>query len=206
LNFKFLSSLDSADAGQFFQDLLWKLGGASNDDQFDPVIDHIFDWQVKAYTGKPRWTYEDKPFTPLSKPVSQTTMGLLTSSGHFVEGDDPQPFGVENMSQKEAEERIGEFIKSPPQLSTIPIDIPKEKLRVRHGGYDTRAAKLNPNCVLPIDRMKEMADSGQIGNFHLQVYSFVGATAQTPLIKETAPAWAEMLQAESVEGVVLVPV
>jgi hypothetical protein len=132
LNFKFLSSLDSADAGQFFQDLLWKLGGASNDDQFDPVIDHIFDWQVKAYTGKPRWTYEDKPFTPLSKPVSQTTMGLLTSSGHFVEGDDPQPFGVENMSQKEAEERIGEFIKSPPQLSTIPIDIPKEKLRVRH--------------------------------------------------------------------------
>lgn len=206
INFKFLSNLEDAEAGQFFKDLLWKLGDASNDGQFDPVLEHIFEWQVKAYTGKPRWTYEDNPFTPLGKPVSQTKIGLFTSSGHFVEGDDPKPFGVENMSQKEAEERIAEFIKSPPTLSTIPIDTPKEKLRVRHGGYDIRAAKLNPNCVLPIDRMKELAASGQIGEFHPKAYSFVGATAQTPLTKEIAPAWAEMLKAERVEAVVLVPV
>ena len=68
MNFKFLSDLEEAEAGQFFKDLLWKLGDASNDGQFDPVIEHIFDWQIKAYTGKPRWTYEAKPFTPLGKP------------------------------------------------------------------------------------------------------------------------------------------
>ncbi len=206
LNFKFLSDLEEAEAGQFFKDLLWKLGDASNDGLLDPVLDHIFDWQIKAYTGKPRWTYEDKPFTPLGKPVSKTRVGLLTSSGHFVDGDDPNPFGVENMTQKEAEERIMEFIKNPPQLSIIPIDTPKEKLRVRHGGYDTRSAKIDPNCVLPIDRMKELAASGQIGEFHPKAYSFVGATAQTPINKKVGPAWAEMLKAESVEAVVLVPV
>jgi hypothetical protein len=88
----------------------------------NPIIEHIYQWQVKAYRGKFRWEYEDVPITRLSKPLSQARIDLLTTSGHFVEGDDPQPFGVTNMSQKEALMRISEFLKEEPPLSRIPID------------------------------------------------------------------------------------
>jgi hypothetical protein len=73
-----------------------------------------------------------------------------------VEGDDPQPFGVTDMSQKEALMRISEFLKEEPPLSRIPIDTPREKLRVRHGGYDIRAAQLDLNTVFPLDRILEL--------------------------------------------------
>jgi hypothetical protein len=38
-------------------------------------------------------------------------MAVLSSSGHFIEGDDPKPFGVVDMSQEEAIDRIGDFSK-----------------------------------------------------------------------------------------------
>ena len=44
MNFKFLKSLPDEDAGLFFQDLLWKLGDASNDGDFEPINRHIFEW------------------------------------------------------------------------------------------------------------------------------------------------------------------
>ncbi|MGO1469365.1 MULTISPECIES: hypothetical protein [Bacillota] len=40
------------------------------------------------------------------------------------------------MTQQEAINRIGEFIKEKPTLSFIPKDTPVDKLYVRHGGYD----------------------------------------------------------------------
>ncbi len=206
MNFKFLKSLPDEDAGLFFQDLLWKLGDASNDGDFEPINRHIFDWQIKAYTGKSSWEYEDAPFTSMGKPVSEAKIGLLTTSGHFVEGDDPKPFGVEDMSQVEAQSWISDFLKGEPGLSTIPVDIDKEKLRVRHGGYDTRAAQADPNTVLPIDRMRELEKEGVIGQAMDIVYSFVGATAQKKLIHTYAPQWADHFKEKGIDGMILVPV
>jgi hypothetical protein len=206
MNFKFLKSLPDDDAGDFFQGLLWKLGDASNDGNFEPVFKHIFDWQLKAYSAKTRWEYSDAPFTHLRKSLSESKIGLLTTSGHFVEGDDPEPFGVKDMSLEEVQARISEFLKAEPVLSTIPIDTPREKLRLRHGGYDNRAALADHNTVLPLDRLKELQQSGTIGQPLENAYSFVGACAQNPLINETAPRWAEMLLDQGVDGMVLVPV
>jgi len=206
MNFKFLKGLSDVEAGEFFQELLWKLGDPSNDGQLDPVIKHIYQWQVQAYLGKSYWEYEDAPFTTMSKPVSEAKIGLLTTSGHFVEGDDPKPFGVEDMSQAEALSRISEFLKGEPVLSAIPVDIVREKLRVRHGGYDTRAAQADHNTVLPIDRMIELETEGEISQVLENAYSFVGATAQKPLIHTYAPQWAERLISDGVDGMILVPV
>jgi len=206
MNFKFLKSLSEAEAGKFFQELLWKLGEASNDGEFEPIIRHIFQWQVQAYSGKPTWEYEDAPFTSMSKLASEAKIGLLTTSGHFVEGDDPKPFGVEDMSQAEAQSRISEFLKTEPILFEIPVDIVREKLRVRHGGYDIRAAQSDYNTILPIDRMIELETEGELGQVLENAYSFVGATAQKQLISESGPQWAEMLKAQGVDGMILVPV
>jgi glycine/betaine/sarcosine/D-proline reductase family selenoprotein B len=142
----------------------------------------------------------------MSKPLSQARIGLLSTSGHFVEGDDPQPFGVTDMSQKEALMRISEFLKEEPPLSRIPIDTPREKLRVRHGGYDIRAAQLDLNTVFPLDRILELEKEGKIGEVMKIAYSFVGASSQYLLMNKAIPKWIDLLKDHGVDGMILVPV
>jgi hypothetical protein len=206
MNFKFLKSLSDEEARDFFQGLLWKLGDASNDEEFGAVINHIYEWQIKAYTGTTKWQYLESPFTPLWKPISDFKVGLMTTSGHFVEGDDPEPFGVKDMDSKEAQARISEFLRIEPVLSVIPMNTPRDKLRLRHGGYDNRAALEDYNTVLPLDRLLEFEQEGLIGQAAENAYSFVGACAQKKLLNETGPRWAEMLKGDGVEAIILVPV
>jgi hypothetical protein len=194
LNFKFLKNLSDEDASHFFQELLWKIGDSFNDGDFTRIVDHVNETQVKAYAGAGRFSYDETPFTPLRAPLPQLRLGLMTSSGHFVDGDDPKPFGVENMSQKEAETRIDDFLKVEPQLSVIPMNTPEEKLRVRHGGYDVRASMADPNVNFPISRLAELQAEGQIGELASDAYSFVGAAAQLRLLNHTGPEWVKMFQ------------
>jgi hypothetical protein len=206
MNFKFLANLSTEDAARFFQDLLWKLGDAFDDGHFDRVVEHVYGWQVQAYSEEGKWAYAEGPFTPLRKSVSQSKLVLITSSGHFVEGDDPEPFGVKDMSQEETIERILEFIRSKPQLSSIPVDTPKEKLRVRHGGYDIRGAQADPNVVFPLEILLELKREGYIGELTPMAYSFIGACSQKRLLKESGPQWVSLLQKQQVDAALLVPV
>ena len=206
LNFKFLAGLSDEDAARFFQDLLWKLGDALDDGLFDPLVEHIYEWQVRAYAGEGTWKYADSPFTALRKPLSECRLVLMSTSGHFVEGDDPQPFGVKNMNQEEATKRILDFVRSEPSLSSIRVDTPKEKLRVRHGGYDIRGAQADPNVVFPYELLLDLEREGRIGELGREAYSFVGACSQKRLLKRTGPEWVRLLQEQKVEAALLVPV
>ena len=210
LDFKFLAELSEPEAGEFFAGLLARLSTTMNDGDAMRIVDHAREWQQRAYTphldAKARFQYEDAPFTVLNKPLAQARIALVTSSGHFVDDDDPKPFGVENMSQAEAEARIGEFLRAEPTLSTIPIDTPPDRLRVRHGGYPTGAASLDHNVALPTKALRQLASSGIIGEVAPLAYSFVGATSQIRLRDSVAPLWAAMLQADAIDAVLLVPV
>jgi len=207
LNFKFLKGLSDEEAGQFFQALLWKLGDAFVDGDYAQVLQHVKTWQAQVYNqGGGRYTYEDAPFTPVAKPLSQSRLLLLTSSGHFIEGDDPKPLGVENMTQQQAMENISQFLRQPPTLSEIPTDTPTDRLQVRHGGYDIRAAQADAGVAFPLSYLNELAANGEIGELVNPAYSFVGAAAQMPLLKTTGPAWVEQFKDMGVETAVLVPV
>jgi hypothetical protein len=206
LNFKFLKNMSDEDASLFFQELLWKMGDALNDGDFSHLVEHFVETQAKAYAGAGRFVYEDSPFTPLRAPLTQLRLGLMSSSGHFVEGDDPKPFGVENMSQKEAEARIDDFLKVEPQLSVIPMDTPVGKLHVRHGGYDVRASLADPNVNFPISHLRELQKEGRIGKLASDAYSFMGATSQLRLLNHTGPQWIKMFQDKKIDALLLVPV
>jgi hypothetical protein len=206
LNFKFLKNLSEADAALFFQGLLRRLSDTFDDGDLGRLLDHVFEWQAQAYAGASRWTYADGPFTPLPNLLAASRVALLTSSGHFVDGDDPEPFGVTDMTQAEAEARIDDFLREEPVLSAIPTDTPTEKLRVRHGGYDIRSAQTDPNVAFPLDRLRELVQEGRIGELALAAYSFVGACAQLPLLKRTGPQWVDLLHTHSIDAALLVPV
>jgi hypothetical protein len=207
LNFKFLAKLSDDQAADFFQELLWKLGDSFDDGSLSRVAEHVFNWQERSYSGtKKNFTYDDGPFTTLADPISQSRVALMTSSGHFVAGDDPEPFGVANMSQQEAIKRIEEFVKEAPSLSSIPMDTPQGQLRVRHGGYDIRSVQADPNVALPLEILRELHRDGIIGELSQQAYSFVGACAQKRLLKINGPQWVDMFKEEQIDAALLVPV
>jgi hypothetical protein len=210
LDMKFLRDLSPIEVGDFIEGLLRHLSTTLDDGDADRLIDHVIGWQRHAYTahldGKASFSYGDVPRAMLGKPLSQARVALVTSSGHFVDGDDPQPLGVVDMSQAEAERRVGEFLREAPALSDIPVDTPPSELRVRHGGYPVAAATADHNVNLPLDALRSLEREGVIGEVHHIARSFVGATSQLRLRDGVAPEWAEILRAEQVDAVLLVPV
>ncbi len=206
LNFKFLKSLTADRAGLFLQQLLNALGDSLNDGSLDRVGKLVYEGQAEAYDRPGKYTYEDGPFHQLSKPVKQLRLALMATSGHFVAGSDPEPFGVKDMSDQDAEARIVDFLKTEPQLSEIPVDTPEQQLRVRHGGYDVRGARTDPNIAFPVSRLRELQKEGIIGELFPTAYSFVGACSQMRLLKHTGPQWVEKFQSHGIEALLLVPV
>ena len=206
LSFKFLAGLTNQEAATFFQELLWKIGQAFDGADFSGIIDHVVQGQIRAYAKPGSWSYDQAPFTALARPLSESRLVLITSTGHFVVGEDPEPFGVKEMTQEEAIKRIGDFLKAEPTLTSIPIDIPRHQLRVRHGGYDIRGVQADPNVAFPLDRLAEFVDQGLLGELLPNAYSFVGAAAQLRILNHAGPNWVDLLTAQDVEAALLVPV
>lgn len=206
LNFKFLKGLTDEEAADFFQQLLTKLGDTIDDGDPTRLINHVVAAQNHSYRKPTTWTYDEGPLTPLTKPVSEMRIGLLTSTGHFVAGEDPEPFGVKGMTQEEAAARISDFLRAAPDLSPIPLDTPQDGLDVRHGGYDIRGVQADRNVALPMDRLLDLEKEGVVGTAVSPAYSFVGAAAQRRLLSQSAPVWAETFQVQAIEGMILVPV
>lgn len=210
LNVKFLADLTPDEAGDFIAEMLTHVGEILDDGDPALLVEQFVAWQRRAYGAhldqKAKFTYGDGPFTEVAKPVEECRVALVTSSGHFVDGDDPQPFGVVGMSQDEAEARISEFLRAEPTLSVIPNDTPPDRLRVRHGGYPVGAARKDHRVALPIEHLADLARRGVIGEPAPCAYSFVGAASQLRLRDQVATEWAETLRAADVDLVLLVPV
>lgn len=210
LTFKFLKKLSPDQAGIAIQEILEAIGETFDSAAVDELHDLVVQWQVNAYTppdgAAKSYVYEDAPFAPLPKPLGECRVGLMTSSGHFVAGEDPEPFGVKGMTQQEAVERVGEFMRSTPVMSEIPRRFCADQLQVRHGGYDVRSTVKDYNVSFPIDALLEAEVAGLIGTLADPLYSFPGATSQGRLRKHALPGWVDTLHAREIDVLLLVPV
>jgi len=208
LSFKFLKSLSNEDASKFFSELLDEVGGLFDGEPTDSVIDLVYRWQVKAYTPKPgakrNYVYDDRPFTPLGKELSDTTVGLVTSSGHFA-ADDPPSDSRAHLQQHETITQIGEYLRNAPDLSEIRTGTASEDIIVRHPGYDVRSAERDHGVAFPMDALSRAALGGRIGRLAEYGYSFVGACSQGRLRKEL-DGWISRWRQAGVEALFLVPV
>jgi hypothetical protein len=206
LLFKWMKTRSEELADEFLQELLDLTGNLIDDGNTQLIVEAIVRAQSQAYSGAGHFEYDNKPLVVLDQPVAESRVALLTTTGHFAEGDDPEPFGIEGLTQEQAVVMTGEFGKADPVLSEIPITTSQANTRVRHGGYDIRATAADRNSSLPIDRMIELADEGVIGEFVNPAYSFVGLASQLRLRKEIGPAWAARAKAAGTQAAVLVPI
>ena len=206
LSFKFLSDLTQEEASIFIQNLFKDVIDSLDDGNLESVQQRVLQGQAQGYKEQKNFEYHDGPFHPLDKPLSSIKLSLLTSSGHFLKESDPKPLGLENMTQKEAERRVFDFLKEAPQLSGIPFNSKPEDLMVRHGGYDIRAAQKDPNVSFPYQRMVNLKDQEAFKELTSNAYSFVGACSQKRLLKKTLPDWVDKFLVQGVDAVVLAPV
>jgi D-proline reductase (dithiol) PrdB len=148
----------------------------------------------KAFATYPFFKTKGDPFTRLGKPAKQARFALITTGGYSIEG--PQdPFNA-----------LPRFDDFEPEIRAIPLDVDRTKLRIDHAGYDHRFAKEDINVNLPLDRLRELAEAGDIGSIAQQTHVVMGLQPNVgPLLTQLIPELVETLTADEIEAVLLVP-
>jgi D-proline reductase (dithiol) PrdB len=139
-----------------------------------------------------RWTVNDSaPLTPSKKPLARSRVALLTSGG--VSREDAAPFDPKARNDL--------------RVDAIEEGTPADFFQIHDDYYDHRDAERDINCLFPIDRLRELAADGVVGDVAPHHYSgFMGRTyVRSAVVNEAAPALARRLLAESVDAFVLVP-
>ncbi len=96
--------------------------------------------------------------------------------------------------------------KDDASLRTIPSTIDSRRLRVSHFGYPTGDAERDPNCVFPIDRLRELVADGTVGELAPSaITSMGGIYSHRRVVAEVAPRVLDILRAEAVDLFFFVP-
>lgn len=138
----------------------------------------------------------DIPWTPLTKPLHACRIAAITSGGIALRSD--QPFDQEGERQNPW--------WGDPSFRVIPGSAASEDIRVYHQHIDPSFAEADMNCLLPIHRLNELAEKGEIGASAASHYSFMGyLLAPEEFLEESIPAIIRHLRKEQVDVVILVP-
>ena len=136
------------------------------------------------------------PWTPLKKPLSECQVALISSGGIALRSD--TPFGQEGERQNPW--------WGDPSLRVIPRGTKTEDIKLYHLHVDPCCVEADINSLLPIDRLVELEDTGEIGGVARSHYAFMGYNLQPKiLLEETTPQIIRNLKDEAVDVVVLVP-
>lgn len=139
-----------------------------------------------------QWSeYDDAPFMPLDKPLAECTVSMLTSGG--VSQCSMPPFNPDARNDL--------------RLDVVPSDAPSDGFQIHDSYYDHTDADQDLNCVFPIDRLREMAATGEIAAVAPRFWSgFMGRIyKRKEVLNEHAPALAQQLKADGVDLFVGVP-
>ena len=138
-------------------------------------------------------TYENSPWTQVTKPLIESKVALVTTAG-LHHRDQPafnmaDPYGDPSYRILDAVRIENDFM-------------------ITHDYYDHRDADKDINIVFPITRLKEMAAAGCIGALAERHISFMGHIDGhhiDTLINQTAPKVVSILKADEVDVVLLTP-
>lgn len=158
------------------------------------VVDYIE--QTKAtYSslgyGEYRWARNEDtpPWSPLSKPLTECTVGLIASGGVY---------------------RVGQVAfthKDDVTHREIPTDVDVADLRVTHFAFDQTDARRDPNVIFPIEPLRRLVDEGFIGGLSSHALTFMGGIySQRRLQEELVPVLVERSLELEADVVLLVPV
>ena len=137
------------------------------------------------------------PWTPLSKPLSECTVALISSAAIALKSD--APFDLEI-------ERRNPWI-SDPSYRILPRTATEADVNIYHLHIDHKFAEQDLDCIFPLRRLAELETSGEIGHVAPHHYSYMGYTCDAGrLLEQSLPGIIQGLQEDAVDAVLLIPV
>lgn len=134
--------------------------------------------------------FNNTPVTPLSKPLSECKLALVTTGGLHLKTD--APFDTK-------------FKGGDCSYRMLPDDVKREDIMVTHESYDHKFINEDLNCVFPIDRMREFVGEGKIKSLSKEHYSFMGHIFVTGPLLENAVKVGHRLKENGVDIAFLTP-
>ncbi|MDX2382295.1 MAG: glycine/sarcosine/betaine reductase selenoprotein B family protein [Acidimicrobiia bacterium] len=138
-----------------------------------------------------RWAERSEPpeWTPLTKPLADCRVMMIGSGGIYSRG------------------QIAFHTKDDTSLRLIANDTPTDDLRTAHFAYDQTDARRDPNCVFPLDPLRDLVAGGVIGGMTDNSIAFMGGIYSSRRMRaETGAAIVEQCRIEQPDLVLLVPV
>jgi D-proline reductase (dithiol) PrdB len=142
-----------------------------------------------------RWRRIDPvPWAPLRKPLAESRLALVSSAGFILPGQEPFQANLAGGD--------GSFRETPSDT-----DVARLTDAHRSESFDHTGIVRDPNLAFPIDRVRELAAAGRIGEVNHRHLSFMGSiTAPGRLTRDHAPEAARLLRGDGVDVALLVPV
>lgn len=138
-----------------------------------------------------RWHQADEPppFQPLRKPLSESRLGVISTSGAYTVG------------------QVAYHYKDDTSIRAIAKDSPSDAIHFSHITENYLAnPRKDPNCIFPINALREAETSGQIGELAPSLFSCMGGIySQRRVREELIPELRAKFQAQAVDTVLLVP-
>jgi D-proline reductase (dithiol) PrdB len=132
----------------------------------------------------------------MTKPLSQTTIALVTSAGISLRSD--APF---DMEREKREPFWGDQ-----SFRAIPRGTTEKDIEVNHLHINTTYVKQDINVILPLARIAEFEQEKIIGRLAPTAYSFYGFQWQnTDFLKEAIEPISKRMKLEGVAAVLLTP-
>ncbi len=135
------------------------------------LLDETLKIIKKHYPPFEYTVFNNTPITPLTKPLNECKLALITTGGLHLKTN--TPFDTKH-KEGDCSYRI------------LPSDISHEDIMISHDSYKHDAVNADLNTVFPIDRMREYTKDGKIGSLSEEHYSFMGHIYVTgPLIENS---------------------
>jgi len=148
-----------------------------------------------GYDNPYRWAHNvDAPFAPLKTPLKHSRVALLTTAAPFKpDAGDQGPRAPYNAAAKFTE------------VYSMPIE-PSPDLRISHLGYDRKHTSAEDiNTYFPLERMKEAASEGRIGELNTRFYGLPTLRSQRLTTQRDAPWILELCREDEIDAAILVP-
>ncbi len=147
-------------------------------------MEDLADYEQEFLLKMPMPTYETRPWVD-GPPLKERRMAVVTTAGLHRRDDRPFSVGV-------------------PEYRVIPHDVKANDLVMSHVSvnFDRSGYQQDLNVAFPIDRMRELADQGEIGSLGTYHYSFMGANNPEDL-EPNVRRLAGILKSDDVDSVLL---
>jgi D-proline reductase (dithiol) PrdB len=137
------------------------------------------------------------PWTPMSKPLAESRLCIVSSAALALHDD--RPFDSDG-------ERRNPWWGDP-SYREIPAATRTGDVHVGHLHIDARTVEKDLDCVLPLERAAELAAAGVVGDLAPTHFTFMGYLLKPEVFLRTSvPAMIERMHGEDVDVVLLVPV